>query len=263
MNKKFLKIKNKKFRYNISCLTAYTPSIAKILDGNVDIILVGDSLGSTIYGMKNTQGVTLKMMKEHGLAVIKNIRKSFTIIDMPYKTYDNKNQALKNAKDLINYTKTNFIKLEIDESKLEIIKYLSKNKIDTIAHIGVTPQSYKNFKDIKVLGKTKSEKDQLLKLAINAETCGAKIILLECVTSKTAKLITSTISIPTIGIGASKYCDGQVLVFDDLVNFSADYLKPKFVKNYMNFSNLAKIAVKKYKNDIKFNKFPSKKYSYD
>jgi len=259
---KKVKILHKSFSKPISCLTAYSPSIANILDGKVDLILVGDSIGSTLYGMKNTQGVTMDMMKNHGAAVNKTIKKSLKVLDMPYKTYDNKIDAYKNAKILLNHCKPDLLKIEISEKKLVILKHLVDKKLNVISHIGVTPQSYKNFNKIKVLGKTNKEKQNLLELAKKSETLGAKAVLLECVTTDTAKLITENISIPTIGIGASKYCDGQVLVFDDLINLTIDDKKPKFVKNYINFNKVASNVVKKYNREVKLKKFPSTKFTY-
>ena len=260
---KKIQILHKNFSKPISCLTAYSPSIANILDGKIDLILVGDSLGSTLYGMKNTQGVTMDMMKNHGVAVNKVIKKSLKVLDMPYKTYENKIDAYKNAIKLINYCKPDLLKLEINKKKLVILKYLVSKKINVISHIGVTPQSYNNFNKIKILGKTNTEKDNLLKLAKESERFGAKAVLLECITSDTAKLITKNISIPTIGIGASKYCDGQVLVFDDLINLTINNKKPKFVKNYLNFNKIAGIAVKKYNKEVKLKKFPNIKFTYN
>ena len=259
---KKIKILNKNFYKPMSCLTAYSPSIANILDGKIDLILVGDSLGSTLYGMKNTQGVTIEMMKKHGSAVNKVIKKSLKILDMPYKTYDNKFDAYRNAKILLDYCKPDLLKLEINKKKLIILKHLVSKKINVISHIGVTPQSYRNFNKIKILGKTNYEKINLLHLAKESEKLGAKAVLLECVTADTAKLITENISIPTIGIGASKYCDGQVLVFDDLINLSTNNKTPRFVKNYLNFNKIAGNVVKQYNQEVKLKKFPSNKFSY-
>ncbi len=262
MGEKIIKVLNKKFEKPITCLTAYSSSVAKMLDGNVDMILIGDSLGSTLYGMNNTRGVTIEMMKNHGRAVTKNVFKSITILDMPYKTYSNKKQALKNAKSLIKYTKAKFLKLEINKNNLSILKYLSDKNIDTIAHIGVTPQSFSNFNKIKTVGKSKNEMEKLIDLAIRAEKAGAKSLLLECVSLKAAKKITSLVTIPTIGIGSSKFCDGQVLVFDDLINLTNNQHLPKFVKKYFDFSKLGIRAIRNYNSDVKLRKFPSKKYSY-
>ena len=260
---KKIKILNKSFSKPISCLTAYSPSIANILDGKIDLILVGDSLGSTLYGMNNTQGVTMDMMKNHGAAVNKEIKQSIKVLDMPYKTYDNKVDAYKNAKILLNHCKPDLLKIEISEKKLVILRHLVNKKVNVISHIGVTPQSYKNFNKIKVLGKTNKEKQNLLRLAKESEILGAKAVLLECVTTDTAKLITENISIPTIGIGASRYCDGQVLVFDDLINLSINDKKPRFVKNYFNFNKIASNVVKKYNREVKLKKFPSAKFTYN
>lgn len=262
LKKKSVSILNKIFNEPVTCLTAYSPGIAKLLDGLVDIILIGDSLGSTLYGMKNSRGVTLDMMKLHGFAVIKKVSKSFTILDMPFNTYRNKSEALKNARLLLNYTKTNMLKLEINNN-IEIIKHLSERNINVVAHIGVTPQSYTDFSKIKAVGKKNNERNKLIELALESEKAGAKIIVLECVFQKTAQEITALVQIPTIGIGSSKFCDGQVLVFDDLINVNNDQKFPKFVKNYLNFNKLAKQAIKNFNQDVKKRKFPSKKYSYN
>ena len=260
---KKIKILHKSFSKPISCLTAYSPSIANILDGKIDLILVGDSLGSTLYGMKNTQGVTMDMMKHHGVAVNKKIKRSLKVLDMPYKTYDNKIDAYRNARILLNHCKPDLLKIEISKKKLVVLKHLVDKKINVISHIGVTPQSYKNFNKIKVLGRTNKEKQNLLKLAKESETLGAKAVLLECVTADTAKVITENISIPTIGIGASRYCDGQVLVFDDLINLTTNNKKPRFVKNYFNFNKVASNIVKKYNHEVKLKIFPSSKFTYN
>ncbi len=260
--KKKIKFLNKIFNRPITCLTAYSGAIAKILDGNVDMILIGDSLGSTIYNMKNTQGVTLEMMKVHGKAVTENVKKCITIIDMPYRSYRTKIMALKNARELLNYSKAKVLKLEISKKNISIINYLSKKKFNVIAHIGVTPQSYSDFKKIRVVGRQEIERLELLNLALSAQKAGAKAILLECVVESVSKEITSSLSIPTIGIGSSKHCDGQVLVFDDLVNINDSQKLPKFVKKYMNFDQQAKKAIGKFSKEVKLRKFPNKKYTY-
>ena len=229
----YKKLLAKKNKIPITCLTAYSKPIANLLDGKVDLILIGDSLGTTLYGMKNTRGVTLDMMKNHGKAVVKNTKLSMTIVDMPYNTYRNKKEALKNAKEIISYTKADFIKIETDQKNIDIVKYLSKNKIKIIAHIGVTPQQFSNFNKIKSVGKKAKDAERLLYLASQLENAGSKFIVLECINQSIAKKITNKLSIPTIGIGASKDCDGQVLVIDDILNFNSNIRKPKFVKNFM------------------------------
>ena len=155
--------------------------MANILDGNVDLILVGDSLGTTLYGMKNTRSVNLEMMKNHGKAVVKNAKSSMTIVDMPYNTYRNKKEALKNAHELIISTKADFLKIETDKKNIEIVKHLSDNKIKVVSHIGVTPQKFSDFKKIKSVGKESKDADELLYLATELEKAGSKFIVLECI----------------------------------------------------------------------------------
>ena len=258
----YKKLLSKKNKESISCLTAYSKPLAKILDGNVDLILIGDSLGTTLYGMKNTRSVNLEMMKNHGKAVVSNTKKSMTIIDMPYKTYRSKKEALKNALDILTYTKADFIKIETDNKNVDIVEYLSKNKVNVVSHIGVTPQKFSDFNKIKSVGKNLKESNNLIKLAKRLEEAGSKLIVLECIRTNTAKEITNKLTIPTIGIGASKYCDGQILVIDDIINLDSNNNKPKFIKTYVNIEKNIISAVKNFTKDVKNKKFPSKKYSY-
>lgn len=246
----------------ITCLTAYSKPLAKILDGRIDLILIGDSVGTTLYGMKNTRSVNIDMMKNHGSSVVNNTKKSMTVIDMPYNTYNNKNQALKNAKDILAFTKADFIKIEADKNNIDIVEYLAKNKIKVVSHIGVTPQKYIDFSKIRSVGKKIKESQELFILAKKLEKAGSKLIVLECISSGTAKKITKTLSIPTIGIGSSKYCDGQVLVIDDILNFNSVSKKPKFVKPYINIEQVIIKAVNTYAKEVKTKNFPTKKYSY-
>ncbi len=246
----------------ITCLTAYSYSIGRILDNVVDLILVGDSVGTTTYGMKNTRGVNIQMMKYHGRAVVESTKNSMTIVDMPYNTYRNKKEALFNSLDIIKYTKADFIKIETDENNIEIVRHLSKKNINVVSHIGVTPQKFNDFSKIKSVGKNKSEIEVLVNLAKKLENAGSKLIVLECITAAASKKITKALSIPTIGIGSSKYCDGQVLVIDDILNFNSTQKKPRFVKKYVNIEKHILKAVKKFIKDVKELKFPSSKNSY-
>jgi len=252
----------KKDMQPISCLTCYSKPLANILDGRVDLILIGDSLGTTLYGMKNTRSVNLEMMKNHGRAVVRNTKKSMTIIDLPYNTYRNKKEALKNALDILTYTKADFVKIEIDKKNIGIVKHLTKNNVKVVSHIGVTPQKFSDFSKIKSVGKNIRDTNNLVTLAKNLEKAGSKIIVLECISLTASKKITKELSIPTIGIGASKYCDGQVLVIDDILNMDTSNKKPKFIKNYTNIQNNIIKAVNSFVKEVKNKKFPSKKHSY-
>ena len=249
----------KKNKEPITCLTAYSKPLANILDSRVDLILIGDSLGTTLYGMKNTRNVTLEMMKNHGKAVVKNTKNSMTIVDMPYNTYRNKKEALKNCLDILSFTNADFIKIETDKKNLNIVEHLTKNKIKVVSHIGVKPQKFSNFSKIKSVGKNIKDSNNLLNLAKKLEEAGSKIIVLECISLDTSKKITNSLSIPTIGIGSSKYCDGQVLVIDDILNLNSHNKKPKFVKNYINIEKNIDTAVKRFAKEVINKNFPSKK----
>ena len=185
-----------------------------------------------------------------------------TIIDMPYNTYRNKKEALKNALDILTYTKADFIKIETDNKNIDIVEHLSKNKIKVVSHIGITPQKFSDFSKIKSVGKNLNESENLIKLAKKLEEAGSKLIVLECIEMNTAKKITNKLTIPTIWIGSSKYCDGQVLVIDDIINLDSSNYKPKFIKAYTNIEINIINAVKNFTKEVKNKKFPSKKYSY-
>tara|TARA_Y100001970_G_C14235563_1_gene861574 strand:- start:1853 stop:2644 length:792 start_codon:yes stop_codon:yes gene_type:complete len=253
--------KIKKFG-KITCLTAYTSSIAKIVDKHVDIILVGDSLGTALYGMKNTQEVTLGMMMNHGRAVFNSSQQAFTIIDMPYQTYKNKREALINAKKLLKFTRCQSVKIETDKNNVHIVKHLKNNNINVVSHIGITPQKHKNFSKIRSVGNTVLEIQKICKLAVDLEKAGSSLIILECIKANVAKEITKLLSIPTIGIGASVNCDGQVLVINDILETNKSVRKPRFVKNYSKLNVEIENAVKKYCYEVKMKKFPTKKNSY-
>ena len=254
MNLKIKKILLKKNKSKIVSLTAYSKSIAKILDKFCDIILVGDSMANVLYGHRNTHKITLDNIIQHTLSVQKAVKKSLLVVDMPKGTYSNPKKALKNASLIMKKTKCDAIKLESSKLNFKIIKILVKKNIPVMGHIGYTPQFKSKF---KLEGISKKESNNLLKEAKLIEKAGAFSIVLECITPNTAKLITKKIKIPTIGIGASLFCDGQILVTDDMLGLSGFY--PKFVKKYANLNRIIEKAVKKYTREIKLKKFPSKK----
>ena len=257
MQKKILDLIKKKNKSKIVSLTAYSKNVASIIDKYCDIVLVGDSLGSVLYNFSSTKKVTLDMMIEHSKSVRMGIKKSLMVVDMPYGTYKNPNEALKNAKKIISKTKCDAIKLEGGKKVVQIIKTLIKNKIPVMGHLGVLPQSATNF---KFKGKEIAERKIILRDSKLLEEAGVFSIVLECVESSLAKEITKTIKIPTIGIGASVHCDGQVLVTDDLIGLNK--IKARFVKRYSNIEKQINDAVLKFKKDVVTNKFPAKKHSY-
>ena len=258
MINKIKKIIKKKNKTKIICLTAYSKNFATEVDKHVDITLVGDSLGSVLYNYNTTRKVTLDNMIEHSKSVRMGIKKSLMVVDMPYKTYQNKKDALKNAIKVIKKTKCDAIKLEGGSKIKKIVKHLVRNNVAVMGHIGVLPQSVKG--KFKYKGKMEREKKQLLNDAKLLQNLGAFSIVLECVQSDTARLITKSIKIPTIGIGSSKYCDGQVLVTDDLLGLNET--KIRFVKKFVNLKKLINQGIKKFKKEVISKKYPSKKYSY-
>ena len=254
---KIKKLIAKKNNIKIVSLTAYSKNVASILDKYCDIVLVGDSLGSVLYNYKSTREVSLNIMIEHSKSVRMGVKKALMVVDMPYKTYRNPKEALKNAKKIISKTKCDAVKLEGGKKIYKSIQILVENRIPVMGHLGVLPQSDKNF---KFKGKKKLERDSILKDAKLLEKAGAFSIVLECVETSLAKLVTSALKIPTIGIGASNNCDGQILVFDDLIGLNP--IKTRFVKKYANLNKQIKTAVSNYSTDVRKAKFPSKKYSY-
>jgi len=257
MKKKILDIINKKNKSKIVSLAAYSKNIASIIDNFCDIILVGDSLGSVLYNYKSTREVTLNAMIEHSKSVRMGIKKSLMVVDMPHNTYRNSKEALKNAKKIMLKTKCDAVKLEGGKKIYNVVKVLAKNNIPVMGHLGLLPQSDKTF---KFKGKKVSERNKILKDAELLQSAGAFSIVLECVETSLSKMVTKKINIPTIGIGASNNCDGQILVFDDLIGLNP--INVRFVKKYSNIRKEIAKAVSSYAKEVRNKKFPLKKHSY-
>ena len=258
MNNKIKDMIAKKNKSKIVSLTAYSKNIAQIIDKYVDMILVGDSVASVLYNYNTTRKISLETMIEHAKSVRMGVNNSLMVFDMPYNTYKDKKNALLNAKKIIKKTKSDAVKLEGGSKIKDIVKHLIKNKIPVLGHLGIMPQSVRG--KFKSKGKTESERTKILKDAKVLEKLGVFAIVLECIEKSLAKKITNEVKIPTIGIGSSVYCDGQILVTDDLIGLTNS--KIKFVKKYINISGNIATAVKKFKQEVKLKKYPTKKYSY-
>ena len=258
MNNKIKKIIKKKNKSKIICLTAYSKNIAEEVDKYADIVLVGDSLGSVLYNYSSTRKVTLTEMINHSKSVRLGVKKSLMVVDMPFKTYDTNKSALKNAKKIMKETKCDAVKLEGGKKIIKQVKFLIKNNIPVMGHLGLLPQTAKG--KFRSKGKTDREKKQLLDDALLLQDVGVFSIVLECVKSSIAKQITKDLKIPTIGIGSSVHCDGQVLVTDDLLGLNDT--KIKFVKKFMNLKKYINSGLKKFALEVKSKKYPTKKYSY-
>jgi len=255
---KIKRIVSKKNKSKIVCLTAYSKNIASILDNHCDIILVGDSLGSVLYNYPTTRKVTLNTMIEHSKSVKKGIKKSLMVVDMPYKTYRNPKEALINAKKIISQTGCDAVKLEGGNKIIKTVRYLIKNKVQVMGHIGLLPQSIRGNFIFK--GKSKTERNKILNDAKALSSSGVFSIVLECVEKSLAKMITNSVKVPTIGIGASAHCDGQVLVTDDLLGLNPNNFR--FVKKYTNLRKIIDKSVRLFKKEVIKKSFPKNKNTY-
>ena len=256
--------KAKEEQKKISMLTAYDYSTAKLMDeAGVNSILVGDSLGNVMLGYKDTLSVTMEDMIHHGKAVSRGVKNALLIIDMPFMSYQaSVYDAVTNAGRLVKEAGANAVKLEGGISVCPQIKAIVDASIPVIAHLGLTPQSIHAFGGFKVQGKDEAAAKKLLEDAKAVEAAGAFALVLEGIPSKLAELITNELTIPTIGIGAGAVCDGQVLVYQDMLGMYSDFT-PKFVKKYANVGEIMREAFKKYCVEIQNGDFPAKEHEYD
>ena len=261
MNKKIKKILNKKNKSKIICLTAYSKNIASILDKHCDLVLVGDSLGSVLYNYKSTKHVTLGTMIDHSKSVRLGIKKSLMVVDMPYNTYRNSKEALKNAKLVMKKTKCDAVKLEGGKKIIPIVKSLIKNKIPVMGHLGLTPQSIYKFGTYVVRAKEDQEAANLIEDAKALEAAGCFAIVLEKIPAALAKKVAETVAIPIIGIGAGGDVDGQVLVVHDMLGINNEF-NPRFLRKYNNLHEQMSSAFKAYIKDVQSGDFPNESEQY-
>jgi 3-methyl-2-oxobutanoate hydroxymethyltransferase len=249
------KIKSMKGKEKITMLTAYDYSTAKYMDEEgIDIVLIGDSMGMVVLGYENTLSVTIEDIMRSVGAVSRGTKNALIVGDMPAGSYDDKETAALNAEALIKSGADN-VKIE---NKPEIAKFLVDNKIDVMGHVGLTPQTITDF---KVQGKEEETANKIIKMAQDLEKAGCYCIVLEGMPLELGKKITDLLSVPTIGIGAGPYCDGQVLVVNDMLGIY-DSFSPKFVKKYANLAEEMKKAFKNYIKDVKEKKFPEDKHCF-
>lgn len=247
----------------LTMLTAYDYSMAKLIDAcEINGILVGDSVGMVCLGYPDTLSVTMEDMLHHTKAVARGAKNALIVADMPFMSYQTSiYDAVVNAGRLIKEGHAQAVKLEGGASVLEQIKAIVNASIPVMGHIGLTPQSINAFGGFKVQGKSESAARKLIEDAQSIEAAGAFAIVLECVPAKLAELISSKVSIPTIGIGAGKGCDGQILVYQDMLGMFSDF-KPKFVKQYANTGEIMKSAIKNYIDEVQSSSFPSQEYEF-
>jgi 3-methyl-2-oxobutanoate hydroxymethyltransferase len=248
-------ISSRKGKTPIVCLTAYTAPIAEILDEHCDVLLVGDSLGMVVHGLPNTVGVTLEMMILHGQAVMRGSKTAMVVIDMPFGSYEGSLEtAYNNAARIMKETGAQAVKVEAGETVAETIAYLVKRGIPVMSHVGLRPQAVMIDGAFKAKGKAGDERQRILDDARASEAAGAFAIVIEGVAEGLAKEITEAVGVPTIGIGASAGCDGQVLVIDDMLGLF-DWT-PKFVRRYADLKNEISRAAAAYADDVRERRFP-------
>lgn len=247
----------------LTMLTAYDYSTAKLIDSTgVDSILVGDSLGNVMLGYEDTISVTIEDMIHHGAAVARGAKDAMVIIDMPFMSYQTSvYDAVVNAGRLMKEGRANGVKLEGGTEVAPSIRAIVAAGIPVMAHIGLTPQSINSFGGYKVQGKDELAAKKLMEDAMAVQDAGAFAVVLECVPEKLATLVTGKLDIPTIGIGAGAGCDGQILVYADMMGMFSDYV-PKFVKKYANVGEAMREACKSYIEEVKAGSYPNTEHTY-
>jgi ketopantoate hydroxymethyltransferase (EC 2.1.2.11) len=246
----------------IVSLTAYTSLTAVLLDDHVDLILVGDSLGMVLYGMESTLGVTLEMMIAHGQAVMRGSKRSCVIVDLPFASYqESKESAFRNAARVMKDVGCAGVKLEGGEEMAETIAFLTARGIPVLGHIGLLPQSVNTAGGFRSLGREEKEAEDIITDARAVADAGAFAMVIEGTVEHLAREITRIVPIPTIGIGASPACDGQILVTEDLVGLFSDF-KPKFVRRYAELGEGIAAATRTYAEDVRAGRFPTLEHCF-
>ncbi|MDD5614237.1 MAG: 3-methyl-2-oxobutanoate hydroxymethyltransferase [Candidatus Omnitrophica bacterium] len=257
-------LKDKKERKEkIVALTAYDYPIAKIVEkAGIDIIIVGDSLGNVVLGYNSTIPVSIEEMLHHLKAVRRGALNTFVVADMPFMSYQISNEdAVANAGRLIKESEADAVKLEGGKSAAERIQAIINAGIPVMGHLGLTPQTATSLGGLKVQGKDLLSAEKIYRDSITLEKIGCFALILECVPQELAKMISERLSIPTIGIGAGSFCDGQVLVSHDILGLG-DRFKPKFVKQYLDLEQKILLAVSEFKNDVLKEIFPQDKHAF-
>lgn len=244
------------------CLTAYTARVAQILDPHCDLLLVGDSMAMVLYGMESTLGADMEMMIRHGAAVVRSSEKACIVVDMPFGSYqESKEVAYRNAARILKETGCSAVKIEGGTEMGETVSYLTQRGVPVMGHIGLQPQSVNTLGGYKARGREEDEAQKIMQDGKDIAAAGAFSIVIEGIAEPLAAAITAAISVPTIGIGASAACDGQILVTEDMMGIT-DGKKPKFVKSYADLSPMMEKAIKQYAGEVRSRKFPSTEYLY-
>jgi len=258
------RIQASKGREKLACLTAADAAVARLLDqAGVPLILVGDSLGMTTLGYETTLPVTLADMLHHTAAVVRGVQQALVIADMPFMTYQvSAAQALKHAGRLVQEAGADGVKIEGGRIRARTVARLVANGIPVLGHLGLTPQSVRAMGGYKVQGRAPDEARAMLADAQALEAAGVFAIVLECIPEVLGREITAAVGVPTIGIGAGRYCDGQILVTSDVLGIDSG-VSPKFTKRYANVGDTMSQAFKAYVRDVGTGTFPAAKHAFD
>ena len=254
-------IRARKGQTPLVVLTCYTAPLAEIMDPHCDVLLVGDSLGMVVHGLPNTIGVTLDMMILHGQAVMRRAERAFVVIDMPFGSYEaSPEQAFDNAVRILKETGAQAVKLESGPTMADTIRYLVQRGIPVMGHVGLRPQAVNVDGGFRAKGRNEAERERVIEEAVLTDDAGAFAIVVEGVAEDLAAEITRRVKAPTIGIGASSTCDGQVLVADDMLGLF-DWT-PKFVRHYAELRKEISQAVESYAKDVRARSFPAQQETY-
>lgn len=246
----------------IVCLTAYTAPMARLADAHADLVLVGDSLGMVLYGMDSTMAVTPEMMIAHGRAVVRASARALVVVDMPFGSYqESPEQAFRNAARIMQETGAGAVKLEGGEEMAETVSFLTRRGIPVMGHTGLQPQSVHASGGYRVMGRERAEHMKILQDSRAVAEAGAFGVVLECIDPGLAEEITRQVAVPTIGIGASAACDGQILVSEDMLGLSGTN-PPKFVRRYASLDSAADRAMEAYAADVRSRRFPGEEHVY-
>ena len=255
--------KSKEEGKKLSMITAYDYTMAKIIDeSEINGILVGDSLGMVTLGYDSTLAVTMEDMIHHGKAVVRGVKNTLVVVDMPFMSYHNTLQeAVANAGRIIKETGAHSVKLEGGREIVHKVKAIVEAQIPVMGHLGLTPQSLNMMGGFKVQGKSEEAAKKIIEDAIALEEAGAFAIVLECIPEKLAEIVEKSVSIPTIGIGSGKVCSGQILVYQDMLNMYGDF-KPKFVKTFADAGSVIKEGFARYVKEVKEGTFPAEEHTF-
>ena len=246
----------------IACLTAYTAPVAELLDPHLDLLLVGDSLAMVVYGMDSTLGVTLDMMIAHGRAVVRASRRACVAVDLPFGTYqESPQQAFRNAARVMAETGCQAVKIEGGTEMAETVEFLTQRGVPVFGHVGLLPQSVNTAGGFRAHGRNKAEAKRIMADALAIADAGAFAMVIEGTMEDVARDVTAAVSVPTIGIGASPDCDGQILVTDDVMGMFTGF-KPKFAKRYAELGTQLAEAGAAYAADVRARRFPSPDHVY-